>query len=148
MEGNYTAPKYRVALVREADVCVTDERIESSHQMAGLVEEMLADTDREHFLVLMLDSKNKLIGVNTVSVGCLNSAIVHPREVFKPAILANACSIIIAHNHPSGDPTPSEMDLHLFFRIRDAGELLGIQMLDALVTGNGTHYSACTKGDL
>ena len=67
----------------------------------------LAEEDSEHFVVLLLNSKNRLIGINTVSIGNLTSSLVHPREVFKPAILANAAAISVAHNHPRGEPTPS-----------------------------------------
>ena len=86
-------------------------------------------------MVLMLDTKNRVIGINTVSVGILDSALVHPREVFKPAILCNASSIILAHNHPSGDPSPSFEDQRVTKRIKEAGDLLGIEVLDHVVVG-------------
>ena len=86
----------------------------------------------------MLDRKNKMIGVNTVSVGSLTASVVHPREVFKPAILGNAAAVICGHKHPSGDPQPSQEDRALTTRLVDAGKLLGIQVLDHVIVGDGT----------
>jgi DNA repair protein RadC len=79
--------------------------------------------------------------VNIVSIGSLTLSVVHPREVFKPAILLNACAIIAVHNHPSGDPTPSAEDRTLTTRLRDAGDLLGIRLLDHLILGDDYNYS-------
>ena len=89
--------------------------------------------DRECFAAIHLDSRNCPIAVEIVSVGTLNASMVHPREVFKAAILSNAEGIIIAHNHPSGDPTPSREDLELTRRMVQAGEILGIEVLDHIV---------------
>jgi len=84
--------------------------------------ERFEKTDREEFLVLLLSGKNKLLGFNVVSVGSLTSSLVHPREVFKPAILGNAASIALLHNHPSGDPIPSQEDLEITRHLRETGE--------------------------
>ena len=91
----------------------------------------------------MVDTKNKLIGLNTVSIGSLNASVVHPREVFKPAILANANAVLCAHNHPSGAPAPSQEDRLLTRKLVLAGEALGIKILDhiILVDGSETYYS-------
>jgi DNA repair protein RadC len=94
--------------------------------------------DREHFMVILLDRKNAPIGINTVSIGSLTASVVHMREVFKPAILANAAAILCGHNHPSGDPAPSHEDRALTQRLVDAGKLLGIAVLDHIVLGDGT----------
>jgi DNA repair protein RadC len=96
---------------------------------------MLENEDREHFTVVLLDARNRVVGVNTVSIGTLTASLVHPREVFKPAILANAAAIIVAHNHPSGDPEPSNEDVAITQRLGEAGALLGIRLLDHLVLG-------------
>ena len=96
---------------------------------------------REHFLVLHLDGKNRLLGIEETSVGTATAALVHPREVFLGAILANAASVILAHNHPSGDPTPSAEDAALTARLRQAGELLGVRVLDHVVLGAGRFVS-------
>src|SRR5205085_7409354 len=109
-------------------------------------QEYLADTDREHFVILMLDQKNQVIGINTVSIGSLTASIVHPRECFKPAILSNAASIICGHNHPSGDPQPSREDRALTTRLVEAGRLLGIQVLDHIIVGRDTYMSFADEG--
>ena len=97
-------------------------------------------------LVCCLDAKNASIGVNVVSIGSLTLSIVHPREVFKPAILLNACAIIAVHNHPSGDPMPSPEDRTLTTRLREAGDLLGIRLLDHLILGEDRLYSFADHG--
>lgn len=101
----------------------------------------LADKDKEFFIIIMLDSKNKIIKDEIVSVGTLNSSLVHPREVFKSAIKESANSIILVHNHPSGDATPSDEDMEITERLIKAGELLNIKVLDHIVVGHGRHYS-------
>ena len=95
---------YRVSLVRESRLHCYHKQIRSSTDASTLLHTYLADVDREHFVVLMLDQKNKIIGIHTVSSGSLSASVVHPREVFNPAILSNAANILIAHNPPSGAP--------------------------------------------
>jgi DNA repair protein RadC len=111
-----------------------------------LLQSFLAGADRENFVVLLLDTKNKVVGINTVSIGTLNSAVVHPREVFKPAILANAASIILAHNHPSGDPAPSKEDVAVSKKLMEAGRLLEIEVLDHIIVGDDCFLSMKQKG--
>jgi DNA repair protein RadC len=101
----------------------------------ALLRRYLEHEDREHFVTLMLDVKNQVIGIHTVSIGNLNSAIVSPREVFKAAILANAASIILGHNHPSGDTTPSPEDIQVTEVLHHAGTLLHIDVLDHVIIG-------------
>ena len=137
-------PIYRVTLVREGHANYGTLR--HSEHASAIIQTYLEGTDREHFVVLLLDRKNKVIGLNTVSIGSLSSSIVHPREVFKPAILANAAAIICGHNHPSGDPTPSTEDRALTTRLVKAGKLLGIQVLDHIVIGDDRHYSFADEG--
>ncbi len=88
---------------------------------------------REHFVVLLLNARHEVMAYETVSVGSLNASIVHPREVFKPAVIAAAATIVLCHNHPSGDPEPSEEDLTITKRLVEAGELLGISVLDHII---------------
>ncbi|MDF0668780.1 MAG: JAB domain-containing protein [Nitrospira sp.] len=114
--------------------------------LAEFSRQVFAGLDREQFLVCCLDAKHGIIGVNIVSIGSLTVSIVHVREVFKPAILLNACAIIAAHNHPSGDPTPSQEDRALTTRLREAGDLLGIRLLDHLILGDDRHYSFADQG--
>ena len=99
-----SVPIYRVVLVKEGKLPTYESRIRSSANAYNVLREYLADTDREVFCVLCLDRKNGVIGLNTVSIGSLTASIVHPREVFKPAILSNSSSVLLCHNHPSGAP--------------------------------------------
>jgi DNA repair protein RadC len=106
------------------------------------------DVNREQMLVAILDGKNALIGIHHVSTGSLNTSIVHPREVFKAAIVASAGGIALIHNHPSGDPTPSAEDVEITQRLARAGDLLGIRVLDHVIIGIGTgkHVSFLERG--
>jgi len=98
--------------------------------------------DREAFWVLHLNTKNCLIERELVSLGILNTSIIHPREVFKRAILNSSYSIITVHNHPGGDPSPAQEDKEIWQRLKQAGEIIGIEVLDNLIiTPNGKFYS-------
>ena len=103
---------------------------------------------KEQFVVILLDAKNKVIGTEVVSEGSLSTSIVHPRDVFQPAILQNAAAIAVAHNHPSGDPTPSAEDRELTQTLLEAGRALCIPVLDHLIIGDGTYYSFEEDGAL
>lgn len=103
---------------------------------------------KEYLKVILLNSKNVVIGIKDVSIGSLNCSIVHPREVFSEAIKKSSASIIICHNHPSGDPTPSNEDINISYRLRDCGNILGIELLDHLIIGNGIYISLKEKGIL
>ncbi len=139
--GSPTAiPIYRITLVRERTV-EHYGTLRTSTDVCQFLREYLAGVDREHFVELMLDKKNRVIGLNTVSVGSLDSSIVHPREVYKPAILSNAAALIFGHNHPSGDPAPSPEDRAMTARLVECGKLLGIQVLDHIIVGDGKYYS-------
>ena len=93
----------------------------------------IADEDREVLLVMMLNTKNQVIGLHRAHVGSLNASVVHPREVMKSAIINNAASIIVSHQHPSGDPTPSREDIEVTTRLAEAGKILGIALLDHVI---------------
>ena len=139
-------PRYRVCLVPESRQAGPLVMIRDSTGAAVALRPFFTGLDREQFLVCCLDAKHAIIGVNVVSIGTLTLSIVHPREVFKPAILLNACGIIAAHNHPSGDPTPSAEDRVLTARLRQAGELIGIALLDHIVLGDDRLYSFADFG--
>ena len=100
---------------------------------------------KEHFLSLHLDGKNRILCVDPVSVGSLNQSIVHPRETFKNSLLSSAAALILIHNHPSGDPTPSAEDLTITKRLKEAGDILGIRILDHIIIGD-TYYSFVEHG--
>jgi len=110
-----------------------------------LIQEM-RDYDREHFMVLYLDRKGGLIVKEDISVGGLHSSIAHPREVFKTAVKRSAASIILAHNHPSGDPAPSREDIEITRRLVDAGHIMGIEVLDHVIIGENIYCSLKEKG--
>ena len=120
--------------------------VQDSTTAASIFRPHFAGLDREHFLVVGLDAKHRVIGINLVSVGSLSLAIVHPREVFKPLILMNAAAWLCAHNHPSGDATPSTEDRALTKRLRESGELLGLTLLDHLILANENSYSFADQG--
>lgn len=109
---------------------------------------VLRHETHEKFCVMLLNTKNRLIGVRQVSEGSLTSAVVHPREVFAHAIVAHAASIIAVHNHPSGDPYPSREDRNLAETLNQAGDILGIPLIDNLIIGDGRYYSFKEHGDL
>lgn len=112
--------------------------IRGPDDVVRLVGTKLRKEDREQFLVLLLNARHEVMGRETISVGSLNASIVHPREVFKPAVLTSAAALVLIHNHPSGDPEPSEEDLSITKRLVGAGELLGISVLDhVIVAGRG-----------
>jgi DNA repair protein RadC len=106
----------------------------------------IRDADREHFVTFDLDVRHRLIERRLVAIGTLTGVAVHPREVFRGAIVNGAAAIIIAHNHPRGDPTPSRQDLELTRRIKEVGELCGIQVLDHLVVGAQGYVSLAERG--
>jgi len=101
---------------------------------------------KEHFVVLHLDAKNRLLGEEVVSVGSLTASIVHPREIFKTALKKSAASIICLHNHPSGDPAPSREDVEVTSRLVEAGQILGIDVLDHIIMGENSYFSMKEKG--
>lgn len=122
--------------------------IQTQVNAAKVIRDFIGDSDRENFVVLLLNQKNEINGINLVSVGTLTTALVHPREVFKAAILANAACIIIGHNHPSGDTEPSKEDFAMTKQLKAAGKLLGIPVLDHVIVGYDSIYSFNTEGTL
>lgn len=127
-------------MVRESSILYDQRNISSPGDAAGLLNEFLEEGDREQFIVLCLNTKNNPTAIATVSIGSLNSSIIHPREVFKIAMLANSASVIISHNHPSGDPEPSREDIAVTRRLVEAGEILGIHVIDHVVVGRDKKY--------
>lgn len=121
--------------VRDGPVNVRDPR-----SVASIASPLLERELCEVGLVLCLTTKMELIGYHEVSRGCLNSTVMHPREIFKAAVLANAAAVILCHNHPSGDPTPSPEDLALTARVRNAGQLIGIDLLDHIIIGHDGRF--------
>ena len=137
-----------IKMVKESSFLYQTRQILSPKDAYEMIKEQLEGLDREQFIIACLNTKNEPTNITVVSVGSLNKAIVHPREVFKTAILSNAASIMAFHNHPSGDTTPSQQDLQLTNRLYEAGELLGIKLLDHLIIGDGSFTSLKEKGYL
>ena len=106
----------------------------------------LSSKASENFGILCMTTKNKVAGFHILSIGSLNSTIVHPREVFKSAMMNNSSSIILFHNHPSGDPTPSNEDIEMTKRLYDLGEQLGIDVLDHIIVGDCSYVSLKEQG--
>jgi DNA repair protein RadC len=134
-----------VRLVRESSVPYAARRVNGPEEAVAILRPFLEGQDRENFVILCLDTKNKPTAIHTVSVGTVNSSLIHPREVFKAAILANASAIVLAHNHPSGDPMPSSEDKEVTVRLKKAGEILGISVLDHLIIGHNDFFSFAGK---
>ncbi|WP_042223330.1 RadC family protein [Oceanobacillus manasiensis] len=120
--------------------------IRSPEDGANYVMEEMRTLRQEHFVVLFLDTKNQVIHRQTIFIGSLNASIVHPREVFREAVKRSAASIIVIHNHPSGDPTPSKEDIHVTRRLVDSGKMIGIELLDHLIIGDRKFVSLKEKG--
>ena len=119
--------------------------VKSPEDVIKAVKNLLKGKKKEHFLILSLDTRNHLINTKTISIGSLDSSIAHPREVFKDAIASSAASVIIVHNHPSGDSQPSEDDIKLTKRLVEAGEILGIEVLDHIIICDTEYLSMKAK---
>lgn len=125
-------------------VLVSEEnkkKINSPTDVSNYLMKEMGDLKKEHFNIIMLDNKNQVIEVHNVSIGSLNSAIVHPREVFKNAVRRSSASIILAHNHPSGNASPSKEDISITKRLVECGELMGIKVLDHIIVGKKEYFS-------
>lgn len=127
--------------VKDTDEPGRKRIVKTPEDVVSLIQNRLKGKKKEYFLVICLDTRGKHIKTSEVSVGSLDSSIVHPREVFKEALTASAASVIFVHNHPSGDPEPSEDDAKLTRRLADAGEILGIEVLDHVITGDNDFRS-------
>jgi DNA repair protein RadC len=145
----YTIPRYTIGLIKEPTPHLAPiQRYDSSEGVYACLKPILANQDREHMYGLFLDAKHALIGINHIAMGNMTQAFIHPREVFKCAILLNAAALILAHNHPSGDPSPSREDRLLTTRLAEAGTLLGIALLYHLIIGEDRYYSFADHGTL
>jgi DNA repair protein RadC len=114
--------------------------------LVALLEEEFRGCDREHFLAVLLDTRHRVTAVETVAIGCLDASLVHPREVYKTAVALGAAAVVAAHNHPSGSAQPSREDLGLTRRLARCGRLLGIELLDHIVIGQGEYTSLREHG--
>ena len=129
--------------------CRVNTKIEIIHgpeDVAHFAMPRYRDEKKEHFAILLLNTKNHIIGLRDISIGSLTASIVHPREVFKEAALQSAAAIILLHNHPSGDPSPSREDISVTQRMVKAGKIMDIPVLDHVILGDGRWMSLKEKG--
>lgn len=145
---DYALPSIKVMVVKDGGVSRGSRKVSCAASAATLLQNYLRGADRETLVAVLLDSKNGVIGIHTVSVGDVGSSIAHPREIFKAAVIAGAVSIILGHNHPSGDPTPSREDVAVTKRIKEAGDILGIELCDHIIIGDETYCSLKQKGQM
>ena len=137
------APQVRLVEVHKVPSVVRDAPLVSNSANAAEAAKLLiGGKDREHFLVQHLDGRHRMVSYELASIGTLTSSLVHPREIFKGALLANAAAILCVHNHPSGNLEPSAEDREVFSRIKSSGELLGIPLLAFLIVSESEHWSA------
>ncbi len=137
-----------IELGRRISQMVPEERtaIRSPADAARLVMEEMRHLTQEHFVCLFLNTKNRVIDKECIFIGSLNTSVVHPREVFREAIRRSAAGVICIHNHPSGDPSPSQEDLNVTARLVEAGRIIGIELVDHLIIGDGCYISLKEKG--
>ncbi len=138
----------RVVLVKEKGAMYEQKKIGLPYDAYKAITEItkVQEEAQEVFGILILDTKHKIVAVHEVSRGALNSSIVHPREVFKPAVLHNAAAIICFHNHPSGDTEPSKDDIEVTKRLVEAGKIMGIEILDHIIVGDDRYVSLKERG--
>ena len=134
-------PAYRLELVRTGTVLAEQRECSCPRDAVDLVREFLGDPDREHVVAVYLNGQNKFVGVHLVAVGAVDFVVFNPAEVYKAALLCNASTVLLAHNHPSGEPAPSQPDRWMTERVALAGNLLGIPLVDHIVIGQPGYVS-------
>jgi DNA repair protein RadC len=137
---------FELAKRQELERDLGDYRITDPESVVRAIRTSITDKAKEHFKLILLNTRNKIIRIATISVGTLNASLVHPREVFKEALIHNAFSVILAHNHPSGDCQPSEEDIRITKRLKDAGRIMGVEVLDHIIVANSEYFSFKGKG--
>jgi DNA repair protein RadC len=141
-------PVFSREVIREGmPAYLATNRFTSPQQLYEMFKDLIVET-KEHFLALHLDGKNRIVCLDRVSVGSLNQSVVHVREVMKSVLISSAAAIILIHNHPSGDPSPSPEDMTITRRLKEAGELIGIPVLDHIIIGDGEYVSFAERGFL
>lgn len=148
MQKTHELPVIRIYQKSHESITTTTQYIKSPKDGLNTVTPLIAESDREHFVVVCLDTKHQSISIEIISVGSLNFCTVHPREIFKGAILSNAAAILLAHNHPSQNLTPSQEDILITKRLAEAGEILGIEVLDHLIINSQNEYCSLKEQHL
>lgn len=131
----------RLQIVKEEIEYYGTKKVQTPKDLEEVVRKFIGDSDREVFLAVNLNSANLINSIHIISIGSLNQSIVHPRECFKAALLCNAEAVVFAHNHPSGEVIPSNEDKQVTAGLKQAGQLLGIRVLDHVIVGDGKYFS-------
>ena len=140
-------PLYSTRLVRETEFTYpTRFQVTEPGEVATILHDYFSDKDREEFLIVLLDTAHTVTGLSQISVGGLSSSVVEPRQIFKTAMLANAAAIILAHQHPSGNPEPSQEDIKITRQLTEAGEIMGIPVHDHLIITESDFTSLAERG--
>jgi DNA repair protein RadC len=144
----YRLKTFRVQFIAERAEFPTGSRCRSSEDIERVARAIYQtlDADKEHFLLLAMNNKNRVNGFKVVSTGSLTASLVHPREVWRAALLLRAAAVVFVHNHPSGEPAPSQEDQEITRRLKETGEMLGIRVLDHVVLGDGRFFSFSDRG--
>ncbi|QSB12302.1 DNA repair protein RadC [Lysinibacillus fusiformis] len=135
-----------VVLERKGSQLFEGRRVRSPEDAANIIRDFIGDSDREKFVVLCLSTKNEPTALQVVHTGSINASIVHPRDVLKVAVISNSASILVAHNHPSNDTTPSPEDIEVTKRLVEAGQILGIDVIDHLILASNSFRSLKESG--
>lgn len=143
-----TVREVRMVYGKPRKVKAVNGQITSPEALAALFRGIIGDETREAFAAIYLDARNNPMGWHIVSIGTVSESLVHPREVFRPAIALGASAVAVAHNHPSGDPAPSREDRNVTERLGAASALLGIRLLDHVIIGESRHYSFKASGGI
>ena len=133
---------------KESSILYEPRKISSPLDALELCKNFLENLDREQMIAISLNTKNEPTNVSVVSIGTLNSSMAHPREIYKVAVMSNANSIIIAHNHPSGDVKPSKEDISITKRLKEVGEIIGINLIDHIIIGSKDRYTSLKEMDI
>jgi len=144
----YRLKTFRVQFVAEPDLYPTGSPCRASEDVERIARSIFGtlDADKEHFLLLAMNNKNRVNGFKVVSTGSLTASLVHPREVWRTALHLCAAAVVFVHNHPSGDPAPSQEDQEITRRLKETGDMLGIRVLDHVVLGDGRFFSFSDRG--
>ena len=146
MQKQTYLPLIRLKMVKELDLPYSGEQLKSPEQVAKFASQVLEGADKEHILVISVSAKCQPLALEIVSIGSLDAAIAVPREIFKHAVMSNAAGILLVHNHPSGDPAPSRADLDFTRRVSQAGDILGIPLIDHIIIGDHRFLSFRQRG--
>ena len=146
----YRLKTFRVQFVAEPDFYPTGSPCRASDDVERIARSIYGtlDADKEHFLLLAMNNKNRVNGFKVISTGSLTASLVHPREVWRAALHLCAAAVVFVHNHPSGDPAPSQEDIELTRRLKETADVLGIRVLDHVVLGNERFFSFSDRGML